>query len=57
MHVNKSRVVLADVFKNFVDRCGKDRVAAIITDNAANMRVAREQLIKLVGYMHILEIR
>lgn len=47
----------ADVFKKFIDKIGRRKVAAIITDNAANMKLAREELCKLDGYKHILAIR
>jgi hypothetical protein len=33
------------------------KVAAIVTDNAANMRLARRLLVAMPGYTHILEIR
>jgi hypothetical protein len=36
---------------------GVDKVTAIVTDNAANMRAARQQLIQQPQYTHILEFR
>ena len=40
-----------------IDKVGKDQMLALVTDNAANMRAARQLLIEMEGYGHIIEVR
>ncbi len=50
-------MVALDYFKDRCDEVGKDKVAALCTDNASNMKKARAMLVQLAGYEHIIELR
>lgn len=43
--------------KRCIDRVGRENVAALVTDNASNMRKARQLLVAMAGYTHIIELR
>lgn len=48
---------LAHLLKKHVDRVGKNKVAAICTDNPSANRSARVQVVSMQGYNHILDLR
>lgn len=54
-------MLAADVCKKWINQTGKDKVGAICTDDAANMRKARYLLThdteEFQGFPHILEYR
>jgi hypothetical protein len=45
------------MMKELVDKVGKDKVAAVVTDNPSSMRLARQLLTSMDGYKHILGFR
>eukprot|EP00898_Chlorokybus_atmophyticus_P002936 jgi/Chlat1/3643/Chrsp238S03648 len=48
---------IAEVFCECIDRIGATKVAALVTDNAANMKAARKLLVGKEDYTHIIELR
>lgn len=43
--------------ERFVDQVGRDKVVCIVTDDAANMKKARVDLVAQAAYAHIMEMR
>lgn len=64
-HNNPTYILIycAGLFKEVVNKIdlpgneGEKKVAALVTDNAAVMRLARELLVAMPGYMHIIQFR
>ena len=48
---------LAELLKRFVDEAGREKVSCVVTDNASNMRAARDILVSMDGYGHIIVLR
>ena len=42
---------------SFIDEIGREKVGALCTDNASNMRLARSIVMGREGYKHIVEYR
>ena len=47
----------ADLLVNWVDRVGVTKVVAIVTDNCAALKKARQEVVQQEGYEHIMELR
>ena len=47
----------ADLMKRYVDQLGCEAVNGVVTDNAANMKAARNKLVSMPGYQHIIVFR
>ena len=43
--------------KKYIDEAGRSNVAALVTDNASNMRAARELVVSDPEYRHIIILR
>lgn len=46
-----------DAIKRWITEIGVDKVGALVTDNAAAMRLARQLVTGTEGFEHILEMR
>jgi hypothetical protein len=49
--------VFAELMETWIRRIGPERVGALCTDNAAAMRLAREQTVQRADLTHIVELR
>ncbi len=45
------------MYKEAIDEVGRDKVAALVTDNAAACKAARQLVVQSKGYKHIISIR
>jgi hypothetical protein len=47
---------LVDHIMRMLDKVGASSVACLVTDNASNMKLARELVEKVLKYKHIIQI-
>jgi hypothetical protein len=50
-------VYLSGLFASIIDKAGRDRVAALVTDNAASCKLARKLLVAKPEFSHIIPFR
>lgn len=55
--VEEARLLATGVFVEWIKEVGPERVIALVTDNAANMKAARELVRETPGFVHIIPVR